>query len=81
MFSDVLIWALGQIGEVIAYCWLWFDRLMSEIGGDKLLIGVFACGVLGCTFLMPLLGFSGSGLGADSVRSSKKEDGDDEIIL
>ena len=78
MFSDMLTWALVQVGQVINYCWLWFDRLMSEFDGDTLLICIFAFGVLGYTFIKPLFGYSGAGLGADSVRASKEEDSDDE---
>ena len=78
MFSDMLTWALGQIGQVITYCWLWFERLMSELGGDTLLIGIFACGVLAYTFIKPLFGRAGVGLGADYVRAYREEDNDDE---
>lgn len=78
MFSDMLTWALGQVGQVITYCWLWFERLSFELGFGVLLVGVFACGLLAHTFLKPLFGRAGVGLGADYVRAWREEDSDDE---
>lgn len=80
-YSDTMNWALGQIGKVITYCFMWFDDLMSAFNADKLLIGIFACGVLGTLFLTPIFGKGAAGLGADSVKPSKREESDEEIFL
>lgn len=67
--TEMMVWALAQIGRCVAACVGWFNSLMDRINGDEVLLFVFFIGAVIALFLKPIVGFGIGAIGADTVNS------------
>lgn len=67
--TEMMVWAISQIGRCVTACVTWFNTLMERINGDEILLFVFFIGAAITLFLKPIVGYGIGAIGADTVNS------------
>lgn len=67
--TEMMVWALAQIGRCMTACVGWFNSLMERINGDEILLFVFFIGAVITLFLKPIVGYGIGAIGADTVSA------------